>query len=47
MLPALLPDIRNIRSIMRRFERVQVRLSVTEAGDIQGDITAALAPGAK
>ena len=47
MLPALLPDIRNVRSIMRRFDRVQVRLSVTEAGDIQGDITAALSPSAK
>lgn len=47
MLPALLPDIRNVRSIMRRFDRLHVRLSVTETGDIQGDITATLAPSPK
>jgi hypothetical protein len=43
LLPAALPDIRDIRSFLRRFERLGVRLSITDEGDIQGDIDLRLA----
>jgi hypothetical protein len=43
-LPAILPDIGGFRSAMRRFDNVRVELSINPAGDIQGDLSAKLAP---
>lgn len=44
MLPASLPDFRGVRSGMRRFDKVGLRLRITDAGDIQGDLSIRLAP---
>lgn len=47
LLPSMIPDVSGVRSGMRRFETVDLRLRITDAGDIQGDLSLRLAPAAK
>lgn len=42
--PFLLPDIGGFRSAMRRLDHVRVELLINPMGDIQGDLSARLAP---
>jgi hypothetical protein len=43
LLPASLPDLNGFRSAMKRLDRVDMRLKITEVGDIQGDMDVRLA----
>lgn len=45
LLPAAVPDFRSLRSTFRRFEAFDARLSITDEGDVQGDVTFRLLPG--
>ncbi len=40
--PVLLPDAGGFRSAMKRFEHIGIELSVTESGDIRGDLSVRL-----
>lgn len=43
LLPSLIPDIAGVRSAMKRFETLKIELSISESGDIQGDVGLRLA----
>jgi hypothetical protein len=45
MLPAAVPDIQGFRSALRRLERIDLRLRITDVGDIQGDLDIQLPAG--
>ena len=50
LLPSAFPDYNGIRSGLRRFEWVDLKLRITDQGDIQGDLVLRLnplPPGAK
>ncbi len=47
VLPSSFPDFNGIRSALRRFESIDLKLQITDLGDIQGDLALKLTPAAK
>ncbi len=46
LLPDVVPDASGFRSAMRRLDRLDMRLRITDAGDVQGDLDVRLVPAA-
>ncbi|HMN42058.1 MAG TPA: hypothetical protein PKE29_14535 [Phycisphaerales bacterium] len=44
LLPEAIPDVGGVRSALRRLDWLDMRLKITEAGDVQGDLDVRLAP---